>query len=286
MAIPTLAGLGLEAYDYLQTQDTARESAQEAQQAAQAGIGTTQQYLDPFAAAGRTGTQGYLELLQDPSKVTQDPGYQFQLQEGQKALERSAAAKGSLLSGQTLVDITKYGQDYASTAYDQALRRNLALIQPGLQASEAAATGVRAGQEAIGQAAIDREALQMMNRRQTTEGMIGVLEALGTGGAVTAGGPGVSPPSTTPTTGDVVGGIVDRAREEGGIPVIGDWSLSDIYQETQDIGGNFWDAMGDFAGWMQDPNTSLFDPSTWDLPSFEDVVDYTIDDFFRDVGFL
>jgi hypothetical protein len=41
-----------------------------------------------------------------------DPAYDFTLSEGQKALDRSAAAKGVLGSGTYLKDLTKYNQDY------------------------------------------------------------------------------------------------------------------------------------------------------------------------------
>lgn len=53
----------------------------------------------------------------------QDPGYQFRMQEGQKALERSAAARGSLNSGATLKALTRYGQDFASNEYQNAYNR-------------------------------------------------------------------------------------------------------------------------------------------------------------------
>jgi hypothetical protein len=52
-----------------------------------------------------------------------DPGYAFRMAEGQKALERSAAAKGGLQSGGTLKAIAKYGQDYASGEYQNAYNR-------------------------------------------------------------------------------------------------------------------------------------------------------------------
>lgn len=50
----------------------------------------------------------------------QDPGYAFRMQEGQKALERSAAAKGGLQSGGTLKALSRYGQDYASNEFQRA----------------------------------------------------------------------------------------------------------------------------------------------------------------------
>jgi len=52
-----------------------------------------------------------------------DPGYGFRLSEGMKALERSAAARGGLLSGATLKGITRFGQDTASNEYLNAFNR-------------------------------------------------------------------------------------------------------------------------------------------------------------------
>jgi hypothetical protein len=54
---------------------------------------------------------------------TKDPGYEFRMAEGQKALERSAAARGGLQTGGTLKALTKYGQDYASNEYNNAYTR-------------------------------------------------------------------------------------------------------------------------------------------------------------------
>lgn len=52
-----------------------------------------------------------------------DPGYQFRMQEGMKALEHSAAARGSLNSGATLKALTRYGQDFASNEFQNAYNR-------------------------------------------------------------------------------------------------------------------------------------------------------------------
>lgn len=79
----------------------------------------------------RTAGAGALSQLQDPlfqksftmADYQQDPGYDFRMQEGQKALERSAAAKGGLQSGGTLKALSRYGQDYASNEYQNAYNR-------------------------------------------------------------------------------------------------------------------------------------------------------------------
>jgi hypothetical protein len=52
-----------------------------------------------------------------------DPGYAFRLSEGQKALDRTAAARGGLLSGSALKAATRYGQDMASQEYTNAFNR-------------------------------------------------------------------------------------------------------------------------------------------------------------------
>jgi hypothetical protein len=52
-----------------------------------------------------------------------DPGYGFRMSEGMKALEGSAAARGGLLSGNTLRGIQRYGQDMASQEYQNAFNR-------------------------------------------------------------------------------------------------------------------------------------------------------------------
>lgn len=54
-----------------------------------------------------------------PTNVTEqnDPGYQFRMNQGMKALQNSAAAKGTLLNGGTGKDITDYAQNDASNEY-------------------------------------------------------------------------------------------------------------------------------------------------------------------------
>ena len=53
----------------------------------------------------------------------QDPGYAFRLAEGMKALDRSAAARGGMLSGAALRGATRYGQEMGSQEYTNAFNR-------------------------------------------------------------------------------------------------------------------------------------------------------------------
>jgi hypothetical protein len=57
------------------------------------------------------------------SQFQADPGYNFRMSEGMKGLERSAAARGGLLSGGTLKGIQRFGQDLASQEYSNAFNR-------------------------------------------------------------------------------------------------------------------------------------------------------------------
>jgi hypothetical protein len=57
------------------------------------------------------------------SDFQQDPGYAFRLSEGQKALDRSAAARGGLISGGAMKAATRFGQDMGSQEYQNAFNR-------------------------------------------------------------------------------------------------------------------------------------------------------------------
>jgi hypothetical protein len=60
----------------------------------------------------------------DPNKLTQEPGYQFGLNQGQQALEGSLAAKGLTDSGAALKAASRYGTDYATTKLNDAFNRD------------------------------------------------------------------------------------------------------------------------------------------------------------------
>lgn len=65
------------------------------------------------------------------ARFTASPGYQFRLDEGTKAIERSAAARGGLNSGATLKALADYGQNVASTEYGNYVNRLASLAGVG-----------------------------------------------------------------------------------------------------------------------------------------------------------
>jgi hypothetical protein len=95
--------------------------------------------LDPYGAAGTGASQSLLDLtagLNAPAEKFQfsedDPSYQWRLQQGQQALERSAAGRGGLQSGATLKALTNYSQGAASQEYQAAFKRFMEQQQHGL----------------------------------------------------------------------------------------------------------------------------------------------------------
>ena len=75
------------------------------------------------AAGGQSADFGKYARDFNMSDFQQDPGYAFRLSEGQKVLDRSAAARGGLISGGALRAATRYGQDMGSQEYANAFNR-------------------------------------------------------------------------------------------------------------------------------------------------------------------
>ena len=83
---------------------------------------------EPWRQAGITALNKLTPLATEYTpfgmdQFQQDPGYAFRMSEGMKALERSAAARGGLLSGGMLRGAQRYGQDLASQEYMNAFNR-------------------------------------------------------------------------------------------------------------------------------------------------------------------
>jgi hypothetical protein len=86
--------------------------------------------LAPYLATGAAGAAGLTKLANNPNQfsftpgdLTQDPGYQFQLSQGQSAITNQAAASGLAQGGNTLKALTQFGQGLAGTTYQQAFDR-------------------------------------------------------------------------------------------------------------------------------------------------------------------
>lgn len=107
--------------------------------------------LAPWRDAGKKALAkleaGIADGSFDPTKFEfkADPGYDFRMKQGEKAIARSAAARGNLFSGTTGAKLAEYGQDFASNEYDRAYSRAAAAKTTNYNALAAVAgTGQRA----------------------------------------------------------------------------------------------------------------------------------------------
>jgi hypothetical protein len=101
--------------------------------------GSGWEYQDPATAPPTAGVQENRSPQSMLDRISQMPGYQFGMQQGQQALERSAAARGSVLGGNALRAATQFGQDYAGTKFNEEFNRLMAMAGLGQVATNGSA---------------------------------------------------------------------------------------------------------------------------------------------------
>lgn len=117
----------------------------------QAGITNQNELLRQFGLGGDKTSAGYGNLLRDfgASDFQADPGYAFRMSEGLKGLDRTAAARGGLISGAALKAAQGYGQNIASQEYQNAYDR--------YNQNRANRYTMLTGQQAVGQNATNQQ---------------------------------------------------------------------------------------------------------------------------------
>lgn len=93
----------------------------------QGGVAATNRMLELYGIGGDKNASGYGSYAQPFSMADYqaDPGYDFRVREGQRAIDRSAAARAGLQSGDALRAAARYGQDMGSQEYGNAYNRFL-----------------------------------------------------------------------------------------------------------------------------------------------------------------
>ena len=150
----------------------------------EAGLTAQNKLMQYLGLSGAPGEAGYGKYAGDFSMqdFTTDPGYAFRLAEGNKALDRTAAARGGLLSGGAMKAAQRYGQQMGSQEYMNAFNRyqtNRAnQLQPLQSLMGAGQTGANTLTAAAGQLGADlgQNALGAGNARAS--GYIGQTNAL------------------------------------------------------------------------------------------------------------
>ena len=154
--------------------------------------------LSPYTKAGETGQNRLMDLLGLSGNVNapgygsaaksfsaqdmeQDPGYAFRLAEGQKAIERSTAARGGLQSGAALKAAARYGQDMGSQEYANAFNRFMTQRQSqlgNLQSLQSVGQASAAGQ-ATAAGSLSQAGSQAYGNYGATQGQIAAQQGAG-----------------------------------------------------------------------------------------------------------
>lgn len=129
MNLGSLLSAGGDVYGYFQ----GKNDLEDIQKMLAEQSGRAEAQYSPYAQAG----QDALASLQAPDfeALQADPGYQFQLQQGNQALERSLAAQGLGQSGAALKAAQEYGQGLASQTYNDFFNRQSQIANLGYGAA-------------------------------------------------------------------------------------------------------------------------------------------------------
>jgi len=123
----TVVAAGVGAYASNQAAKKQAEAVEQGANAQERMFNRQLQLQEPFRMAGVNALPELIAASRyTPFSMQQfkaDPGYAFRLQEGLKSLDRSAAARGGLLSGATLKGALRYGQELGSQEYTNAFNR-------------------------------------------------------------------------------------------------------------------------------------------------------------------
>jgi hypothetical protein len=167
-AIVTSAAVG--AYSAKKGASAQQKAADEAAQVQREIFQKQTELAEPFRQAGITSQNELMRLLgiggdatapdygmltrgYRPEDLPMDPGYQFRLREGTKALERRLAAGGKYFSGGALKAGQQYGQELASSEYMNAFNRAQAQLGTRLGTlGSLYGAGQAAAQQVAGQA--------------------------------------------------------------------------------------------------------------------------------------
>jgi len=86
-----------------------------------------------YQKQGLAALKPYLNQTWTGADLQNDPGYQFQLDQGLKGIDRASAARGNFYSGDALRSAGEYAQGLADTTANSAYQRWLGQQQQGMQ---------------------------------------------------------------------------------------------------------------------------------------------------------
>lgn len=123
-------------------------------------------------------------------KFQQSPSYQWQLQQGQQAIDKGANARGNYYAPQTLQDLSKYSQGLAGTDFNNAFNQ---YEQGQLQQFNMLNAVSGAGQNAAaGLGGLGQNAVTNAGNFQTSGAAAGAGGIMGAANSLTGGGLGLA----------------------------------------------------------------------------------------------
>lgn len=135
VAVATVASAAIGAYGSSKASDTQASATKDANATQKYMYDQTREDNMPALDARNWSLQQLQNLLGDkgalsgpinPGDVMNEPGYQFGMDQGQQALSRQMASRGMYNSGAAMKSAARYGNDYATTKYDNAFNREVA----------------------------------------------------------------------------------------------------------------------------------------------------------------
>ena len=131
-AIGSITGANQQAKAAQNAAKTQAKAADKASQIQKDMFDQVRSDLNPYRTAGSDalaqlmggmGQDGQFMKTYSGQDIYDDPSYQFRVNQGNNAIQGSAAAQGGLLSGATLKALQNYGQESASQEYQNAYNR-------------------------------------------------------------------------------------------------------------------------------------------------------------------
>jgi hypothetical protein len=248
----------------------------------ESGVANLNQLNTLLGIGGNTGAADFgrfrtADFTNADFLANQDPGYGFRMSEGLKAVDRQAAARGGLISGNALKASQAFGQDMASQEYNNAFNRyqtvrgnTLQPFQMGAAAGQSAAAmqgqananfgsagGQAIGQYGQGASGIYGSAGNAMNTAYGNygAGTTGVLGAYGTNAtnALTGG--------ANAQASGIVGGANAFNQGLSGISNLANTYYMNSLLQGRNNGNGFTDAQANqFMGSYPSMNTSGIKP--------------------------
>jgi hypothetical protein len=208
--------------------------------------GRSKQGAGDAGGGGQGGYGGQGGFGFDPTQVANNPGYQFALQQGQNAIQSSAAAKGTLLGTGTLKDLANYGAGAAYQGEGQLFNQGLQGFQTNFNnLGNLANTGYNATNAQGGyttQAANAQAQGQVTGANATNAALGGVNNAVQNYNLYRQFGPNANQPSTAPGQAkQAVNATANKVNAYSGnlppVPSADDTNYQNMWQYTGGGGG-------------------------------------------------